>query len=73
MKDLYATFPILDSMSQELSWTHYRVLVKISDAEKRDFYIAEAIKNTWVVRDLERQIHSLLYERKLKRNGIDFL
>ena len=65
MKDLYATFPILDSMSQELSWTHYRVLVKISDAEKRDFYIAEAIKNAWVVRDLERQIHSLLYERLL--------
>ena len=65
MKDLYVTFPILDALSQELSWTHYRVLVKISDIEKRDFYIAEAIKNAWVVRDLERQINSLLYERLL--------
>ena len=44
MKDLYLTFPILDALSQELSWTHYRVLVKIADTDKRTFYIAEAIK-----------------------------
>ena len=65
MKDLYLTFPILDALSQELSWTHYRTLLKISDDDKRAFYIAEAIKNAWVVRDLDRQINSLLYERLL--------
>ena len=65
MRQLYQTFPILHSMSGELSWTHYRTLLKISDSDKRAFYIAEAIKNAWVVRDLDRQINSLLYERLL--------
>lgn len=65
MKDLYISFPILDALRQELSWTHYRVLVKIDDADKRNFYIAESIKNAWNVRQMERQIHSLLYERLL--------
>ena len=65
MKDLYIKFPILDTLRQELAWSHYRVLVKIDDPDKRDFYIAESIKNAWVVRQLERQINSLLYERLL--------
>ncbi len=65
MKDLYLGFPILDSLRQELTWTHYRTLVKIDDVEKRGFYIAETIKNAWNVRQMERQIHSLLYERLL--------
>lgn len=65
MKDFYLRFPILDAVRQELSWTHYRALVKIDNPDKRDFYIAEAIKNAWSVRQLERQINSLLYERLL--------
>ena len=65
MRQFYQTFPILHSLSGELSWTHYKVLIRLSDADKRTFYIAEAIKNAWVVRDLERQINSLLYERLL--------
>jgi predicted nuclease of restriction endonuclease-like (RecB) superfamily len=65
MKDLYIVFPILDALRQELSWTHYRTLVKIDDADKRAFFIAETIKNAWNVRQMERQIHSLLYERLL--------
>jgi predicted nuclease of restriction endonuclease-like (RecB) superfamily len=65
MKDLYIVFPILDALRQELTWTHYRTLVKINDADKRAFYIAESIKNAWNVRQMERQIHSLLYERLL--------
>jgi predicted nuclease of restriction endonuclease-like (RecB) superfamily len=65
MKDLYLGFPILDALRQELSWTHYRLLVKIENLDKRDFYIAEAIKNAWNVRQLERQINALLYERLL--------
>jgi predicted nuclease of restriction endonuclease-like (RecB) superfamily len=65
MKDLYLTFPILDALRQELTWTHYRTLVKIENADKRAFFIAETIKNAWNVRQMERQIHSLLYERLL--------
>jgi predicted nuclease of restriction endonuclease-like (RecB) superfamily len=65
MKDLYIVFPILDALRQELTWTHYRTLVKIDNADKRAFFIAESIKNAWNVRQMERQIHSLLYERLL--------
>jgi DUF1016 N-terminal domain len=45
MKDLYLCFPILDALSQELTCTHYRLLVKLDDPDKRTFYIAEAVKN----------------------------
>ena len=65
MRQFYQTFPILHSVSGELSWTHYKVLIRLSDIDKRTFYIAQAIKNARVVRDLERQINSLLYERLL--------
>ena len=65
MRQFYQTFPILHSVSGELSWTHYKVLIRLSDVDKRTFYITQAIKNAWVVRDLERQINSLLYERLL--------
>jgi predicted nuclease of restriction endonuclease-like (RecB) superfamily len=65
MRQLYLTFPILHSLSGELTWTHYKLLIRIEEQDKRGFYIAEAVKNAWTVRQLERQIHSLLYERLL--------
>ncbi|MGH7783093.1 MAG: PDDEXK nuclease domain-containing protein [Candidatus Binatia bacterium] len=46
-----------------LSWTHYRTLLRVDKAEARAFYEIEAIKNHWSARELERQINSLLYER----------
>ena len=46
-----------------LSWTHYRMLLKVDEADKRAFYEIEAIKNNWSARELERQICSLLHER----------
>ena len=46
-----------------LSWTHYRTLLRVDQAEARAFYEIEAIKNNWSARELERQINSLLYER----------
>jgi len=46
-----------------LSWTHYRLLLRVDKAEARAFYEIEAIKNNWAARELERQINSLLYER----------
>jgi len=47
----------------ELSWSHYRVLMRIDDAIKRNFYEVECSKARWSVRELERQISSLLFER----------
>ncbi len=47
----------------DLSWTHYRTLLRVDKAEARSFYEIESIKNNWSARELERQINSLLYER----------
>ena len=49
-----------------LSWTHYRVLLKVERRTVRDFYEIEAVKSGWSARQLERQINSLLFERLLK-------
>ncbi|OGS37475.1 MAG: hypothetical protein A2506_05410 [Elusimicrobia bacterium RIFOXYD12_FULL_66_9] len=49
-----------------LSWTHYRTLLKADDPGRRAFYEIEAIKNNWSARELERQMASLLYERLAK-------
>lgn len=54
-----------------LSWTHYRTLLKVDKQEMRDFYEIEAIKNNWSARHLERQVNSLLYQRLLKSRDKD--
>ena len=46
-----------------LSWTHYRTLLRVDKSEARAFYEIEAVRNNWAARELERQINSLLYER----------
>ena len=64
-RQLYLTFPIVNALSSQLTWTHYKALMRIDDTDKRAFYEAETIKNAWSVRQTERQINSLLYERLL--------
>ena len=65
MRLFYILFPILDAVRRELSWTHYRLLIRIKKQNIREFYINECIENNWSTRQLERQINSLLYERLL--------
>jgi predicted nuclease of restriction endonuclease-like (RecB) superfamily len=55
-------FPKQDALRPELSWTHYRILLRL-DNNTRNFYMIESIENKWSTRELERQINSLLYER----------
>ena len=62
-RQFYTTFQILDAVRRELSWTHYRLLLRVENHNARDFYIIEAINNNWSTRELERQINSLFYER----------
>ena len=64
-RQLYLTFPIANALSSQLTWTHYKLLVRLDDPVKREFYMAEAMKNAWSVRQMERQINSLLYDRLL--------
>lgn len=57
---------ILHGFAPELSWTHYRLLMRVENQYARAFYEHEAINGRWSSRDLERQINSLLFERLLK-------
>lgn len=52
--------------SPQLTWSHYRALMRVENKEARDFYEQEAVEGGWDKRTLERQIHSLYYERLLK-------
>lgn len=53
-------------LNPNLSWTHYRTLLRVSRAEARAFYEIEATKNNWSAREMERQIVSLLFDRLAK-------
>jgi len=46
-----------------LSWSHYCLLMRLDESFKREFYEAECIRGNWSVRQLDRQIQSMLYER----------
>jgi predicted nuclease of restriction endonuclease-like (RecB) superfamily len=69
-RQFYRTFPIANAVRSQLSWTHYRLLIRIDNQDKREFYIAEATKNNWTARQLERQINSQLFERLLISNDV---
>jgi len=63
MRLFYQSFQKHQTLSDELSWSHYLLLTKIKEEDKRSFYFMEAIESKWSVRELERQIASLLFER----------
>jgi len=65
MKRFYTNFKIKDALRPELSWTHYRLLLKIENVKAREYYINECINDNWSTRQLERQINSFYYERLL--------
>jgi predicted nuclease of restriction endonuclease-like (RecB) superfamily len=65
MRQFYALFPIRNTLCTELTWSHYRLLIRVENKKARDFYCKEAVQSSWSVRDLERQINSLYYERLL--------
>jgi predicted nuclease of restriction endonuclease-like (RecB) superfamily len=52
-----------------LSWSHYRALMRVQNQEARDFYETEASQCSWTKAQLERQIHSSYFERILKNSG----
>lgn len=67
-RQFYRVFPIANALRSQLSWTQYKLLIRIDNEDKREFYIAETVKNNWTSRQLERQIYSNLYERLLLSN-----
>jgi len=65
MRRFYQAFPIQDAVRLELSWTHYRVLLRLENPHARDWYMQETLEQNWSARVLERQIGVLYYERLL--------
>jgi len=65
MRQFYLAFPELQEVHHQLTWTHYRLLMRIEDKAARDFYIKEATKGNWNVKQLNRQVNSMYFERLL--------
>jgi predicted nuclease of restriction endonuclease-like (RecB) superfamily len=65
MRSFYLSFPKCDALSHTLSWTHYRLLIRIENTQAREWYMQTAIEHHWSARALERQIGVLYYERLL--------
>lgn len=65
MKKFYAMFPNTNALRSQLTWTHYRLLLRVDDETARNWYIEECVRSAWSSRQLERQISTLYYERLL--------
>ena len=65
MRQFYKIWPITNAVRSQLSWTHYRLILKVEDEKARSFYLQEAIDCNWSTRTLERQINSMYYNRML--------
>ncbi len=65
MRQFYLTYPIRNALRSELSWTHYRLLLRVKDSTARGWYATECIANHWSTHALDRQIGTLYYERLL--------
>ena len=67
-RQFYKTYPKGNALRSQLNWSQYRMLIQISDPDKREYYELEAVNEGWTGRQLERQINSMLYERLLLSN-----
>lgn len=65
MRQFYLMFQNCHSVSGNLSWTHYKHLIRVSNDNARAYYAEEAVRGGWSVRELERQIATQHYERLL--------
>lgn len=66
--EFYRTYPILQTVSAELSWSHYIELLGITSREERNFYEINAIRNNWGIRELRKRIKNKECE-EVKKTG----
>ena len=71
MRQFYLIFPILDALRLELSWTHYRTLMRVTDEKAREWYVNECVACGWGTRELDRQVSTQAYERLLSSANPD--
>lgn len=69
MRQFYLAFPNHHTLCDKLSWSHYRLLMRVENESARQFYIEESVKSSWSVRQLERQINTFSYQRLLASHG----
>lgn len=62
-RKFYRLYPIAHTLCAQLNWSQYKLLISIEEVDKREYYQLEAVNNNWTKRELERQIHSQLWER----------
>jgi len=63
MRQFYMLFPIRHAVRAELSWTHYRSLIRVENSKARELYMNEAADNAWSTRFLDQQVDKHYYER----------
>lgn len=71
MRQFYLTFPNCYAVRSNLSWSHYRLLMRVENEDARNFYVEECEKSNWSTRQLERQILSFFYERLFSSQNKD--
>ena len=65
MRTFYLAFPIWNALRSELGWTHYRILMREDDPIAREWYMNECVACGWGTRDLDRQVSTDAYHRRL--------
>ena len=65
MKKFYMVFPNANALRSQLTWTHYRTLLRVENDAARNWYMEECVRSGWSSRQLERQISTLYYDRLL--------
>ena len=65
MRQFYVCFPNYHTLCDKLSWSHCRTLLKVQNDDVRLWYLEECVNENWSVRQLDRQINTLFYERML--------
>ena len=63
MRKFYITFPIVDALRPQLTWTHYRTLLIIKNENERNYYINLVILNNLSSRELEKEIKNKAFDR----------
>jgi hypothetical protein len=68
-KKIHLGSVLSSGFSPQLTWSHYRALMRVKDEEARNFYELEAIECGWSKLQLERQVHSFYYDRIIANRG----
>lgn len=62
-RQFYIKYPIFQTVSGKLSWSHYAELLTVSDDLSRSFYEKQSVKENWSFREMKRQIDTALFQR----------